>query len=227
MRPPGDSAQLAVRTAVLTLGTGAVDVAAFTRLGGAFASVMTGNLVLLGMSATQASSDLAVHTGVAVAGYITGAAAGARVAGRAAAEEPAWPSSVTVVLLLELVVLAGFTVGWELAGGRPEDAAQLALLGVAALAMGLQSSAMRRLPTGVSTTYLTGTLTGVVGALARREGLSAADRRSVAILACLAGGACVGGALVLFAPWALPVVPLTTLTFVIGWARYRSRQVSD
>lgn len=220
MRPPRASVQLAVRTAVLTFGTGALDVAAFTRLGGAFASVMTGNLVLLGMSATRSSSDLAVHTGVAVAGYVVGAALGHRVAGHPAPGEPPWPSRVTTVLAVELVVLAGFTAGWEVTAGWPRDAAELGLLAVAALAMGLQSAAMRRLPTGVSTTYLTGTLTGVVGALARGDRLSTDDRRSVAILACLAGGACVGGALVVLVPRALPAIPLGALAAVIGWARW-------
>jgi uncharacterized membrane protein YoaK (UPF0700 family) len=58
----------------LTFGSGATDVAAFTRLGGVFTSVMTGNIVFWGLALAQRSVSLATHTTVAIAGYIAGVA---------------------------------------------------------------------------------------------------------------------------------------------------------
>jgi hypothetical protein len=60
----------------LTFASGANDVASFTRLGGVFTSVMTGNIVLWGLSAAQRSVTLFSHTAVSIAGYITGVACG-------------------------------------------------------------------------------------------------------------------------------------------------------
>ena len=50
---------LTVLAAALTFGTGAMDVASVTRLGGVFSSVMTGNLVLLGLAAARTSNAAA------------------------------------------------------------------------------------------------------------------------------------------------------------------------
>ena len=52
----------------LTFGSGATDVASFTRLGGVFTSVMTGNIVLWGLSAAERSVSLFSHTAVSIAG---------------------------------------------------------------------------------------------------------------------------------------------------------------
>lgn len=76
MRSEDDFVPLTVLAAALAFGTGAMDVASVTRLGGVFSSVMTGNLVLLGLAAARPSGELATHTALAFAGYVTGAALG-------------------------------------------------------------------------------------------------------------------------------------------------------
>src|SRR5260370_23148687 len=101
---------------VLTLTRGAVDGASFLALGNVFASVITGNLVLLGVAAGAARPDLAVHSGVALAGYVTGVSIGAPIAGHADGQGRTWPPRVTVTLLVELGVLAAFSIGWEPGG---------------------------------------------------------------------------------------------------------------
>jgi len=58
----------------LTFGSGAADVASFTRLGFVFTSVMTGNIVLLGLAVARGSLTLASHTVVSIGGYIVGVA---------------------------------------------------------------------------------------------------------------------------------------------------------
>ncbi len=217
---PRRNVPLTVLAVALTLGTGAMDVASVTRLGGAFSSVMTGNLVLLGLAAARPSGELAAHAALAVAGYITGAALGTWIAGPPRPHEQTWPVAVTLTLVVELAVMGVFSAGWELTHAQPTGGSQLALLAAATLAMGLQSAAVRDLSMTVSTTYLTGTLTGVVASLVAKQRSRDIDHRGVAVLAAVAVGAAVGGVLILTAPAILPALPLATLTVVIATAAY-------
>ncbi|WP_066937928.1 YoaK family protein [Microtetraspora fusca] len=216
------SPRLTLFAVILTFGTGSVDAASFVRLGGVFSSVMTGNLVVAGSAISSESLDTALHTVVALVGYVMGAALGTHVAGRPRPDEPVWPGRVTVTLAIELGVIACFALGWELAGEKPGIVAEHVLLALAALAMGMQSAAMRGLGgrAALSTTYLTGTLTGVVAALLTpREG-ARFDVPGMAILAALTAGAAAGAAFVSFAPAFLPAIPLTTLTLVVVLALF-------
>jgi uncharacterized membrane protein YoaK (UPF0700 family) len=199
----------------LAVATGGMDAIGFIAMGGVFASVMTGNLVLLGVSVGHRNGSLAEHVGVALAGYIIGVAAGVVVAGRPGSEQSTWPARVTAALMVELALIVGATVGWELARGHPGGDAQLMLLGVAAVAMGIQSSAVRSLAEpGLSSTYMTGTLTGLVSAVIAGEGLSG-QRRNIAVLVAVVLGAAVAGVLVVEAPRAAPAVALAALGAVI------------
>lgn len=206
---------------VLAFGPGSVDIAAFTRLGGVFAGVMTGNLALLGLAAARLSAALAVHTGLAFAGYVVGAAVGTRIIGVGDAGDSTvsdWPAPIVRALVIELVVIVAVSAGWELTDGRPSGSGQLALLTAAALAMGVQSAVTRLLPGTISTTYLTGTLTGIVAELVTSRHLGAAHRRGLAILFAAASGAAAGGALVgASAAW-LPAVPLAACTTAVSVA---------
>jgi uncharacterized membrane protein YoaK (UPF0700 family) len=199
---------------VLTLTTGAVDVTSFLALGNAFSSVVTGNMVLLGAAAGTGRAELAVHSGVALAGYIAGVMAGAPLAARRPHATGTWPPSVTVTLAVELVILAAFSVGWDLAGGHPSGAGQLVLLAVLAAAMGLQAAAVRRLGQ-MSTTYLTSTLTAVVAGLvtgSKPDGMA----RSLGVLTTLIVGAIAGGILLDEARAWVPLMILLPLGLVIG-----------
>ncbi len=198
---------------LLTLTTGAVDASCFLHLGNVFSSVITGNLVLLGLSAATVRATLAVHSGVALAGYSAGVLAGAPIAARQAPGEGPWPPSVTVTLLAEFAVLAAFSAGWETTGPHPAGTAQLLLIAGLAGAMGIQSAAVRQLG-GMSTTYLTGTLTAVVADLVtrnRQPGLA----RSIGVLAAIVAGAAIGGLVAERAPALLPAVILTPLAAVV------------
>jgi hypothetical protein len=83
---------------LLTLTTGAVDVTSFLALGNVFSSVVTGDMVLLGAAAGTGRPELAVHSGVALAGYLAGVMGGAPLAGRRHHATGTWPPSVTVTL---------------------------------------------------------------------------------------------------------------------------------
>ena len=198
---------------LLTLTTGAVDAASFLALGTVFSSVITGNLVLLGVAAGTGRAELAVHSGVAMAGYVAGVAAGAPLAARRHPAAGTWPPSVTITLAVELVILIAFSVGWELAGARPAGGGQLALVAVLAAAMGLQAAAVRRLGQ-MSTTYLTSTLTALVAGLMTGSKPDGAAR-SVGVLFTIIIGAIAASMILEGARAWLPLVILLPISVVI------------
>jgi uncharacterized membrane protein YoaK (UPF0700 family) len=226
---------MTVIAVALTFGSGAMDVASFTRLGAVFASVMTGNIVLWGLAAARGSLALATHTAVAIAGYVAGVAAGSRIAvgtgkGRAGEggrgeqqRDGVWPAHVTWALLAELGLLGGFAAGWEITGGRPGGWVQFGLLAVAAAGMGVQASAVKNMGLAeVSTTYLTGTLTGLVSSLVNPNQATPDRWRRLGVLLGLAAGASLTGLLVATAPDGVPALPLAALVTCVvlaSWPR--------
>lgn len=220
---------------LLTVTTGAVDAASFLYLGHVFSSVITGTLVLLGISVGTHNPGLALNCGVTLVSYIVGVVAGTplavRRAGRwlegwpvrrwhrATKHHEIWPSWLTVALAVEFCMLALFSVGWELTSGRPSGLAQRLLLAAAGVAMGIQAATVRQLGE-ISTTYLTGTLTGMVSALATGrtpDGL----RRSLGIFVALATGAVLSALITTYQPALLPIVVLTPIALVIWLASAR------
>jgi len=212
------------RVVLLTITSGAVNAVSFLALGKVFSSVITGNLVLLGVAATTHSAPEALHAGLGIAGYAAGVLVAAPLAARRSQQAGTWPASVTATLAAELVVLAGFCIGWELSGGSPHDGGQIALLIVAAAAMGMQSAAVRHLGQ-MSSTYLTSTLLGVLAGLAtgtRPEGLG----RSLGALAAVVVGALAGGILAKSAHAWLPVAVLLPLVVVVAGSVAASRSAT-
>ena len=123
-----------------------------------------------------------------------------------------WSAWIAATLLMESVLLAVFTAGWEITGAKPEGGAQLLLLAAAAAAMGIQSGVVAVLGiAGVSTTYLTGTLTTLIDALASPQPRPGVNARRAAALCALVGGAALGGLLLATVQAAVPAVPLVTL----------------
>ena len=140
------------------------------------------------------------------------------------------PGHVLSVLLAELTLLAGFTVGWEVSGARPTGWAQFSLLATLTAAMGMQSFAVNNMGlTEVSTTYLTGTLTGLVSSLASPGKSTPHGVRRFGVLIGLVAGASLCGLLVATAADGVPALPLAALITTIvaatgpGWRRGRAR----
>jgi uncharacterized membrane protein YoaK (UPF0700 family) len=96
---------------------GAVDLLAFAALGGAFASIVTGNLVVTGYRLGTADASQAAAPAVAVGGYAAGVAAWQ------------WPwlrrTGIVAPLLAELAVLLVVAAGWWIAETRPGRAVSL------------------------------------------------------------------------------------------------------
>jgi uncharacterized membrane protein YoaK (UPF0700 family) len=210
----------------LTLVTGSTDAIGLVRLGGVFTSVMTGNMVFLGIAAGERSGSIALHTGVAFVAYMVGSFLGARVAGHAPeGESHVWPRPVVAALSVEVAVMAVFVVWWELLHGAPSPNITYALLGLNAAALGIQSAAVLRFGVhGLSTTYLTGTLTQFIAGLTKKG--EPIQIRSGLVLLALIVGAFLGAISALHAPLVAPFVPFGALTIVVvgAWASFHRRE---
>lgn len=199
--------------AVLSAAAGCLDVVAVTRLGGPFASVITGNLVLLGRAVATVDGRMVVDTSTAVGSYGVGVAVGTLgLRGGGAG----WCRRTSLVVGFEVVLLIGVAAGWLVTGAQPGYPTTALLLGLAAAAMGVQSAIT--ISTGVrgaSTTYLTGTLTSVVRVLVRGPRRFAASAGDASRLAALLSGAAVGGLVLRVAPVWAPVLAAALVAAVV------------
>lgn len=227
--PPVLSRRGGALIVVLTAVSGAVDAVGVVSLGGAFTSVMTGNMVLSGIGAARGeTAQLATPVGAIVC-YLLGCVLGSRVRGpaprtgtpdapAAASVRGAWPGVVHRILQCEALVLAASAVGWWLTGGDRGHGVQLTLLFANAVALGMQSAAIQRIGvSGLSTTYLTGTLTVTAISLAGGRANRHAVRPLLQLAALIAGGT-LGCLLALHAPDLVPVPPLAGLALVAALA---------
>lgn len=227
---------------MLSLAAGCVDAVGYLGLGQIFVANMTGNTVLLGLAIGQAKAQTALRAVVALVGFVVGVAAGAAIVGPGRARST-WPPGVTVALSVELAVLVAFAVGWSVVGSEPAGGAVYTLIVLPAVAMGVQSAAVRRLGIpGVATTYITGTLTDLTeGAIARLRpavsattsdergeespGRAAPSARGLLIPAdvCLAYGigAVIVGVIAVRWPSSGPSVPVAVVALVVAAATAR------
>jgi uncharacterized membrane protein YoaK (UPF0700 family) len=171
----------------LTAAAGWIDAISYAALGHVFTANMTGNLVLLGLAVAQVEAAAVERSAVALGGFVAGALVASALTGGALAGR--WPARVTVALGAEAAVLVAFGALW----GTGASALDV-LIALAALGMGAQSAAVRRLAVpGVTTTFVTGTLTALMAGLAALQAASGWWRHA-AVVAALVAGAVAGGA---------------------------------
>jgi uncharacterized membrane protein YoaK (UPF0700 family) len=199
---------------VLSAAAGALDVLCVTRLGGVFASVITGNLIQLGRAIATVDGQLAVGGAAAVGGYALGVAIG--TVALPVVGSTGWRPRTSLVVAGEAVLLAGVAAGWWAVGAQPGHGPAPLLAAVAATAMGLQSAVTISAGVrGASTTYLTGTLTDAVRALARGPHRITSVAGSAVRLAALLCGAAVGALILRVAPLWAPAVPVALVGAVV------------
>jgi uncharacterized membrane protein YoaK (UPF0700 family) len=145
---------------VLTFSAGSVDAISYLGLGHVFTAMMTGNIVLLGLALAQGEVLAALRSIVALLGFAVGVFVGAIIAERES-QLPEWPAAVTGALAFETVLLGIFAgISWVIG---THSGVIYVLIILLALAMGIQSAAVRRLGVpGIATTYITGTLTSLM-----------------------------------------------------------------
>ena len=220
----------------LTVSSGAVDAISFLALGKVFTTFVTWNFVFLGMGIAHDADAPSINAvlvsmcsfglGVCLATLIVTPAQ--RAVDAELSARVVWPLRVTYALAVSLLPHLAFVVLWIAIGGSPAASATLGLLAAWALAMGMQSAAVRRLDVGgIYTTMATGTIIFLLGSFAHRLVSGGERRRLSGVLVSLVIGATAGARLLIDAPTYAPLLPFVITIVVVAIAAkvfgYRER----
>ncbi len=207
---------------VLTFTAGLINAVTVLGLGDIFASLMTGNVVFIGLSLGGAEDLSAWRSGLAIVAFLAGAALGGRIA--AHLMKGSLRGWLLPVAGLEAALLAAAATVAHLHVGRSTEnttaPAVLLVIALTSLAMGLRNSSIGRLDlSDLKTTVLTLTLASLA-ADSRLGGDEDQDvaRRVLSVLLII-GGAAVGGLLVLNFGIALPLA-VVAATVLLATALY-------
>ena len=182
----------------LTASSGAIDSISFLGLGKVFTAFMTGNVAFLGMGIAGNPVPRIVSVLASMAAFALGIYLATIITSSDEQKSGvSWSPLTTFVLGLSLLAHFGFVAIWFANSGHPSDSLFPIRLAVWALAMGLQSGAVRKLKVEASDAA-TGTLMVRAADVAnwkktrderRRAGssssrCSSAPRPSVSLLSC-------------------------------------------
>ena len=214
----------------LAVASGATDAIGYLALGNVFTSAMTGNLALLGIALAHRDGERIGRVLVSLICYMAGAAIGARIARTPRPGDPSGRRPSRVRSPSRPSSSSPTPPFWWAVGARSDIFAKAALLGLGAIALGIQSSAMQRFGGGVglNTTFLSGSLIRLVGLLATGQRFRD-SRHHLLVLVGLVCGCFLGALLVLKAPTFAPAVPLVAVAVVLcasGWQAHESRRVT-
>jgi uncharacterized membrane protein YoaK (UPF0700 family) len=213
---------------VLAAASGATDAIGYLTMGHVFTSAMTGNLVLLGISIAHRDGQRVGRVAVSLFCFMAGAALGARMVRSPKPDDPVWPSAITRALAVEALAFVVYAICWWTIGVNHSVYAKAALLGLGAIALGIQSTTMQRFGPGLNTTFLSGSLTTLVGWVATGHRFRDIPHHSL-VLVGLLFGAISAALLVLHAPTFAPAIQLLALTAALcaaGWQAYAWRRIS-
>jgi uncharacterized membrane protein YoaK (UPF0700 family) len=212
----------------LTVSSGAVDAISFLALGKVFTAFMTGNLVFLGMGVARYPGAASIRAAlVSMAGFAVGVYLATLIVtpreavtvGDKDAAGVVWPLRVTYALAVSLLPHLAFVVSWIALGGSPSGSATFGLLAIWALAMGMQSAAIRWLNVGgVFTTAATATFIFFFGSFARHPLTGEERRRLLGVLVSLVIGATAGARLLIDGPTYAPLLPFVVTVVVVAIA---------
>jgi uncharacterized membrane protein YoaK (UPF0700 family) len=213
----------------LTVSSGAVDAIAYLALGKVFTAFMTGNLVFLGLVTAGAGGPSIVSVAIALAVFAAGVFLSARIV-KPSKGSGVWPRRVTIALGVAAVAQACFLAVWVAAAGLPASGVTNVLIGLSALAMGMQTATVFSLGLpGVFTTAATATLTVLMSDVASWSQSATERRRLAGMLVSLFAGATAGSLLLVHARTYAPVLPLAVTILVVATAEFtlRARDATD
>ncbi|MCY1140821.1 YoaK family protein [Actinoplanes sp. Pm04-4] len=191
---------------VLSFAAGATDAFAFLQLGGIFTANMTGNLILVGLFQRPGYTTTLIGATVAVIVFALVAYLGFRLTLSRVGPSRGARLLLITATVVQVAVLAGYALT-----DRPLERALLCVfIALSSVAMACQTVIGRTIEarSGVTTTFVTGTLTSLMQNLANGK----RDFRTVRTLSIVAlvGGALSGALAVATDPLlgaALPLVP--------------------
>ena len=180
---------------VLTAVTGLVDAISYLQLGHVFVANMTGNVIFLGFAAAGAAGFSAAASLVATGAFLAGALVGGRLGSRVGRHRG---RLIAYAMYIEFIVLVAALIFSLAVADTSTGTASFFLIGLLAIAMGLQNAAARRLAVpDLTTTVLTLTLTGLAADSRLAGGDGPRPMRRLAATATMCLGAAVGALLVL------------------------------
>ena len=199
----------------LTLSSGAVDSISFLGLGKVFTAFMTGNVAFFGMGIVGNPVPRIVSVLASMVAFALGIYLATKISGEQKSGV-IWSPRTTFTLGVSLLAHLCFTAIWFANSGRPGASAFPILLAVWALAMGLQSGAVRKLHVeGIFTTAATGTLMVLAADLVNWRLTRDERRRARGVLISLMIGATAGAYLLFHAPIWAPALPLVITAGVV------------
>jgi uncharacterized membrane protein YoaK (UPF0700 family) len=198
--------------ALTAFAAGAVDVISFVRLGGIFASAMTGNLAFLGIYLARLSLYSAAGSAIALFGFIIGAAIGnALTRGKPRSE------SLNILLGIEIILLLAVVLLWFPFAHKNGSLVADVLIALLAVSTGLQSMVGKKInlssiPTIVFTSTLTNLVIGITDAISAGAFPQSKDtRRQATSLIIYFLGAFIAGVLAYLNLAALVALPAAAI----------------
>jgi uncharacterized membrane protein YoaK (UPF0700 family) len=202
----------------LTFASGVVDAVSYLGLGQIFTANMTGNVVFLALAVGERSLGPALHSGVALVIFSLGAIVAGLVLTRPR-PSGVWPRRVTWLLGGELACLGVFALLWAWLAGEPGPVLVYLLIGLSSFGMGLQNAAARHLAVpGLTSTVVTGALTGFMVDLPALGISGTSQRRAGWAATALFGGAALGASLVVYARVMAPFLTVVVVGLVTAAA---------
>lgn len=169
LMPRGDqstkSGAINLGIAFLAAASGSLDVIAFLTLGRVFASAMTGNTALLGISISEGDWGSAAQPALALVGFVVGATT-ASIATGADVRTERKPATLRGLVLFEASCLIVFATVWQLNGGVTPCTAHYLLILLSSFSMGTQGIAAKLVSApGVNTIVFTSTVVEIVSSV--------------------------------------------------------------
>jgi uncharacterized membrane protein YoaK (UPF0700 family) len=178
---------------------GSVDIISFAKLGGIFASAMTGNLALLGLYVGRGAIFSVFGALMALLGFIAGVSMGTLLT-----RDRLNQKAITILLAVQTLLLFAAAILWFLLSHRAGGLAADLLILILAGAMGLQAVTGKKInlssiPTIVFTSTLTNIVVSVTEHLARGKfSLQNDTKRQMASFCSYFAGAVIAGLLSFF-----------------------------
>jgi len=185
---------LTVALLAMTFASGMVDAISYLGLGRVFTANMTGNVVLLGFGIAHSGGLPVLPPIVSLGSFVLGAAIGGLLGTKlghrhAVHVGSAWTLQATLITCATILAAA--------VNLQTSPASRDVVIGILALAMGIQTATARRLAVpDLPTTVVTQTLTGLVADSQLFGGSGKGTTRRGSAVAAMLGGA-VAGALLL------------------------------
>jgi len=219
---------------VLAFSSGIYEAIVYLSFGKVFTAFQTGNLVFLGLVAAGTRPPFGpnpVSVVISLAAFAAGAALAVRILKAFNGDEEVddddvfqvWPRRVSIALGVALAVQVGFLAVWM--ATSPSSEVTYILLGMNALAMGMQMNAIRSLHVpGISTTAATATFISLASGPATWQHKAASARRLIGVLVSMCAGALVGDWMLGHAHTYAPVLPVLVIAVVIVVASVALKQ---